>query len=461
MIRIQDASYRYPVGNEGLRSLTLQVNRGERVCLLGGNGSGKSTLLRLIAGIIAPGSGRVLIEGVSAAEYRQTGFIFQNPEDQIVAGSVEQELAFVLENRGVSRPEMQKRVNTIAERFELVPLLGRHPLSLSAGEKQRLALASVLIDEPRLLLLDEPTSYLDRSGRDTLFDILKTLNDVTIIAATQFLEEIGRFNRVLFLEADAIAFDGSVEQFRQARQFAEASGSVWTAKKKSETLPSIASTTGLQVINLSYSYPNGEPVLHELSCEFSAAQVTAVLGNSGSGKTTLAKILCGQERAESGEIRLTGEHPGSQRLLDQVALVMQFPESALFAETVFDEVAFGAKNSGANEDEIARAVAESLRLVGLEVGELRDRNPLNLSAGEKRRVAIASTLVLNRPIVIFDEVTAGLDWVGVGMMEKLMTTLKQRNCCVIVISHDESFVERVADRTLVLVNGKFDVSPNG
>ncbi len=454
MLQIIDASYRYPSGNEGLKRISLRLKCGERLCLLGANGSGKSTLLRLAAGIVKPETGCVLINDLPAEEYSETGFIFQNPEDQIIAGAVDQELAFALENRAVDRAEMQNRVNDVAVEFELSPLLRRHPLSLSAGEKQRLALASTFIVRPRLLLLDEPTSFLDLRGRQTLFNALRAQTDLSIIVATQYSDEIDQFERVVFLDKGAIAFDGSVAQFKQSRLFSEIT--------RSETLPSASPAPsitpgdhlGLEIDHVTFAYADGANVLQDVSAKFLPVQITAILGNSGSGKTTLAKILCGQERPATGRVSLMGTAAGSQELLDRVALVLQFPESAIFAETVFDEIAFGLRNAGASSDVIARAVEESLHLVGLEIAEFRDRSPHNLSAGEKRRIAIASMLVLNRPILLFDEITAGLDWSGVEAMNKLLFSLKQRGNTVIVISHDERFIERISDQTLILEEGK-------
>ncbi len=454
MIQIENAGYRYPTGNAGLEGVSLSINPGERVCLLGGNGSGKSTLLRLVAGILKPTAGSMLINGRAAEANPMTGFIFQNPEDQIVAGSVEQELAFALENFSTKRVEMQDRVCAIAARFGLQSLFHRHPLSLSAGEKQRLALAATMITTPELLLLDEPTSFLDRPGRKLLSDTLTAFREVTIIAATQYLDEIGQFKRIVFLERGRITFDGTVDQFKESQIYPErAEPAAKQGRAHEQWLPA-STRSGLKVDHVSFSYPDGMAVLEDATSEFFPAQITAILGDSGSGKTTLAKILCGQERAGSGDVRLRGEYERPQRLLDHVALVMQFPEDALFAETVFEEVAFGLRNAGTSPDAIGKGVEQSLRLVGLGLNEYRDRNPLHLSAGEKRRVAIASMLVLNRPIVIFDEMTAGLDWEGVAAMAGLLRLLKQRGSTVIVISHDERFIQQVADRTLLLTGGK-------
>lgn len=449
MLTFDKVSYRFPSGTEGVRAVSFTIRAGERVCLLGRNGSGKSTLLRLAAGILAPSKGAIRIaaeSGVSPA----TGFIFQNPDLQIVAATVEQDMAFALENQAMARMEMHERVSVCAGRFGLAKLLRRHPATLSAGEKQRLALAGTLISRPRLLLLDEPTSYLDAAGRRLLSDTLAAESDICLLGATQYLSELDQYQRVIFLQEGTIAFDGIVAEFRHTEFHAEIADALHDGDRRTRQSSAPASPT-LRLQEVSFAYERQSPLFTNLSLDFFAGQITAIHGESGSGKTTLALLLAGLLKPHSGRIelpQLSGREAGN--LSRRVSVVFQFPEENLFADSVFAEIAFGAGNSGIAESDLEARVTAALKQVGLDDTAYRHRHPLTMSAGEQRRVAIAAILALERPVVIFDEITAGLDWRGIAAMRMMLQDLSNSGKTVIVMSHVEEFIRSAADRVIRL-----------
>jgi len=449
MLTFDKVSFRFPAGTEGIRGVSFRIGAGERVCLLGRNGSGKSTLLRLAAGILAPSEGAIRIETESGAP-PTTGFIFQNPDLQIVAATAEQDLAFVLENQAMARTEMHERVSAIAGRFGLTKLLQRHPATLSAGEKQRLALAGTLINRPRILLLDEPTSYLDATGRRLLSDTVAAEPDLCLLGATQYLSELDQYQRVIFLQEGAVAFDGTVAEFRRTEFHAKIENALVGSDHR-ERSNSAHASLALQLRDVRFAYERQPLLFTDLSLEFFSGQITAIHGESGSGKTTLALLMAGLLRPQAGRIelpQLSGRDAGS--LSKYVAVVFQFPEENLFADSVFAEIAFGPGNSGLAESELEARVTAALNQVGLDDREYRHRHPLMLSAGEQRRVAIAAILALERPVVIFDEITAGLDWDGIAAMRGMLDRLRASGKTVIVMSHADEFVRSVADHVIRL-----------
>jgi energy-coupling factor transporter ATP-binding protein EcfA2 len=467
MIRLDGVSFAYQDGSRVIENLSLSVQRGERVCLLGRNGSGKSTLLRLIAGLLTPTTGEIFVNAVSTTDQkrqrelrRQIGFIFQNPEDQIIATTVETDIAFALENFGVAQDVMRREVGKYAERFELTELLHRHPLTLSAGEKQRTALASVMVMQPQVLLLDEPTSFLDYRGRQHLLAATFAERSYTIVAATQYAKEVEQYDRVVFLDQGRILFVGSYDEFAQTEHWKQITtiASVNASPRRQDsrrrgTGSAHIPDTKLEMCNVSFGYSHGQKVIDNLSMRVVPGRITAIMGDSGCGKTTLALLLAGLVEPNAGEIRMGGERLNSKELIQQVAVLFQFPESGFFADSVLEEVAFGIRNLQLSSSEIEHKVREALDLVGLDFDTLTGRNPFMLSAGERRRVAIASTLIMERPAILFDEATLGLDWESRQMMVRLLHDLKDSGKTVVLMTHDVEFVAQTADEIALMDDG--------
>lgn len=446
MIEFDRVTFAFDPIRPVFRELSLTIERGQRVALIGRNGSGKSTLLRLAAGLLKPTAGRIAIDSDDAfrtlfrRNWRQKlGFIFQNPEDQIVAATVEQELAFSGENFGWELERIAAAVADRATRYELTDLRERESLSLSAGEKQRLALGAMTLVNPDIVLLDEPTSYLDQRGRELLVREFFAERGITVVGATQYLEELTMYDRVLMLQDNAIAFDGTVSEFQETHVFQEITAI--KANAANRQVQGAEPISALSCVNVDFAYESLLPVFKSLNLTVNLGQITAVCGASGSGKSSLALLLAGVLTPQAGELR----YHLSEGRRNSVALVLQFPERNLFADTVAEEIAYGLRNDAVASETIAVRAELALAQVGLEPSVFLTRHPLSLSAGEQRRVAIAAMLALERPILILDEVTAGLDWDGVAQVRHMINDLTTLGKAVVVISHDRDFVDSVAD----------------
>ena len=462
MIVFKDVSFAYSARQRVVCNLSVTINKGEKVCLLGLNGSGKSTLLKLAAGLLMPGNGHVLIDGDATDDQRaalkvrsQVGFIFQNPQDQIVATTIESDIAFTLENLAFPPDVMKKRVEEMAQRFGLIDLLKRHPEAISAGEEQRTALAGTLAPSPSILLLDEPTSFLDYAGKERLREILFT-DATTILAATQFPSEALQFERVLLLDQGQLVFDGSADALFTSQtwqQLKTDSDAIQTTKKKQYSASAIGDRKESNVIeaeNVSFSYQAGTDAVREIDLAVSTGEIIAIVGSSGSGKSSLGLLLSGLLTPTAGIIR----YPSNQEGDRLVGYLMQFPERQFFADNVHDEVAFGIESEQLPVNESKARVADSLALVGLNYDSFAVRSPFTLSGGEQRRLALASLLVMNRPILILDEPTASLDWQGTQQLLELLHHLRRSGKTILILSHDLDFVSRVADRLILLDKGR-------
>ncbi len=342
----------------------------------------------------------------------------------------------------------ESRIAEFAERFRLHDLLHRHPSQLSAGEKQRLALAATLISSPKILILDEPTSYLDNEGYKFIHKTVLGSREWCILAATQNTAEVENYDRVVFIESGEITFDGPAREFQSSSIFAEILNSASPDKQRQQSQSN--GTSAVELRNLRFAYQNTTGSLNWSKLIFHSGEVTVLSGPSGSGKTTIGLIIAGLLEPERGEILLSGIPCSARDRLGKVGVVFQIPESAIFAETVFEEVAFGLRNQKIPEGVIVGKVRTSLEQVGLDPDLFLARNPFTLSSGEQRLVAIASIVALDRQIMIFDESTAGLDWLGRARVRDLILRLHQSGRDIIVITHDEKFSAQIADNIVIL-----------
>ena len=516
MIELDNLHFSYPTPAGELtvlRGLHLVFREGESVSLIGANGSGKTTLIRCLNGLLQPTSGEVHVDGLSVRDAsqiheirRRVGMVFQNPDDQIVSAQVEREVAFGLENLGVPPEEMQRRVSDVLDRFSLDRYRVHPPHLLSGGERQRLAIASVLVMRPRYLLLDEPTALLDPGSRQLLLGLLDDLHrsgEVTPILVTQNPTEAARSDRVIAMAEGRAVLDGSPEAVfsqvgdlkqmglglpasadiaervglstplpltsealckRLAGRFGTPPAPDLPASGSAQAGPAIVEARGLRhVYNPGLSTET--VALHGLDLEVAAGTHVSLIGPSGSGKSTLAQHLNGLLEATEGELKVCGVSVGETKdlrdLRRRVGLIFQFPEAQLFADTVFEDVAFGPRNL--RMDGVEERVLQALRDVGLVPERFTSRSPLGLSGGEKRRVAIAGVLAMRPEILILDEPTAGLDPSGSREVEGLLSRLKDEGTTLLLISHDMDVVARLSDRVVALDGGHlcFDASPAG
>ncbi len=463
MLKLERLTYSYPSGKRALDDVSLSVSAGERVVVMGANGSGKTTLARIIAGLIVSTRGELRIDlPVSLPPVSRIGILFQNPDNQMVSSVVENEIAFALENLATPMAEMEARVTETLQRFGIEHLRTRLTHELSGGEKQRVALASVMIANPRILILDEPDSFLDASGKQLLESELQRLHeeqpDLIEIRITQYPDVAKNYPRMVVFVDGRLEADHLPEKIFANGGFCERAGIVATNGELDRASAHIIEPHSIadvlhsvEVKDVSFSYSEDQPVIDELSFVWSRGELIGVAGDSGSGKTTLGLLLAGLLKPVKGELlyfdsenHLLGLEPRP----GWVAAIFQQPERQFFLPTCREEILFGPKNLGSrlSEDQ----VASMLTLVGLNPHEFLLRDPLSLSMGEKRRLAFASILSMRPPFIIFDEPTCGLDPKGVGKFIQLTRALKEAAVGQLIISHDRSLLTDICDRTIRL-----------
>ncbi|MBI5266986.1 MAG: ATP-binding cassette domain-containing protein [candidate division Zixibacteria bacterium] len=457
MIQLDRLSVTYPGRTTpALHNVSLTLSAGESVCIMGANGSGKSTLALVLAGVLRPSSGQVLFteDGPAGA-----GIVFQKPENQMVAALVEKELAFGLENQALLQAVMHAEIEKIAASFDLQSLLQSTTSRLSGGEQQRVALASVMITSPNLLMLDEPDSFLDAESRTLLDTALKGIRarqpELIEVRVTQDISVARACSRLILLDGGEVIANDSPEiilnqsdLLRKCRLIVEGA-SIDPAIPAEQELSELKTTTlqpdKLIVRDLAFEYGPGRPVLRDLSFSLNCGEVLGVAGPTGSGKTSLGLLLAGILEPQSGTIIWArGEEPMVGGPFATMAL--QQPERQFFLPTCAQEIAFGPANNG--HALRASDIDSLLDLVGLPPAAFRDRDPLTLSVGEQRRLACAVVVALDKPFIIFDEPTAGLDSEGVARFVSLIRRIKPTHGLV-VISHDHDLLTRISNRVLV------------
>jgi len=466
MITLENICFAYPGSAPVLEDISFTIESGSSVAVMGPNGSGKTTLAFLLKGILAPTGGRITVDGVSAGNetardelMRQVGLVFQNPENTIVATTVEAELAFGLENLGVPRDEMIIRIEEALERFQLVRYRHTNPSHLSGGEKQRLALASVMIMEPSCLVLDEPTALLDPPGRRMVKTYLRNLVErgTTIIHITQFMDEAGEADRLIVLDDGGVTHDGRpcdilprLAGYRSCgyapRPLSPLNG---TARERSSHTNDRALVT---FNNTVFTYDPGTPFQHtaleDITLPVRRRSATVVLGPSGSGKTTFLELAAGLTKPTAGSVAVDG--------VPVRAMAFQLPEDQIFGQDVASYVAFGPRNIGVSGGELDRAVNEVLEMVGLDPSRYINRDPLSLSGGEKRLIALAGVLAMRPGLLVLDEPTAGLDWEGMTWVAKCLESFCKEGGTLLFSTHDFEVVHTLAEYALVLVDGRIE-----
>lgn len=513
MISVEDLSFQYSTRESlVLRNVNLVVPQGAYIALVGPSGSGKSTLCFTMNGIIPHSigghlSGKVRVDSLDTREHQvhelaeKVGIVLQNPESQLFAMSVEEELAFGPENLGLPREEIVARID---EALRIIGITDRErfPFSLSGGEKQKLAIASILTMNPSHLVLDEPTSQLDPRGRQSVYHVLDGLHagGMSIILIEHNTEHIAEHaQQVLVVKDGTVVASGSpgdvlsrVEEMEalgiQVPEVAELTYELCkrgviervavtledavsllenltlnrkrppSMREKSgflnqETSQPCSAAPAIEVRALSFQYDD-VPVLNNVSLTIGRGEITAIIGQNGSGKTTLVKHFNGLLRPHRGEISVFGEpikDKSVAQLAQKVGYVFQNPDHQIFADSVFEEVEFGPKNLHVPPEERQERVSDVLRQTGLL--KYKDTHPASLSGGEKQRLVIASVLVMNPHILVLDEPTTGLDLTSSRSIIELVKALHQQSRTVVLVTHDMKLVAEMANRILILKEG--------
>jgi len=488
MIRVEELSFAYPkAAGPVLRGVNLSIPEGEAVLVVGPSGGGKSTLLRCLNGLVphfhgGSFAGRVSMDGEDTLNHqprelaRKVGLVFQDPESQFVADIVEDELAFGMENMGVPRLTMRKRVEEVLDVLGIAHLRRRRLDTLSGGELQRVAIGAVLTVQPRVLVLDEPTSQLDPQAAEEVLTVVQRLNSdlgLTIVMAEHRLERVVQYvDRVLYMPGDGsvasypvreamerLPLAPPVARIGRALGWAPLPLSVREGKPfvKRSALPPLSDTrsdagdsrASVVVEKAHLSYGDAD-VIKGVSLHAFPGQVLALMGRNGAGKTSLLRSLVGLLAPRKGTVSVLGEDivgSSTEELTRRVALVPQDPASILFHDTIEGEIADTLKGTG-REGNVEEALAE------WRLESLRRAHPRDLSAGERQRAALAAMLVGRPPVILLDEPTRGMDY---ETKRLLMDNLRRRcrqGCTVVLASHDVELVGSCADRVVLLAEGE-------
>ena len=521
IIEARDVCFSYEgSGALAVDHVSLSVEQGEFLAILGRNGSGKSTFAKLLNALQLPTSGTLTVNGITPSteddcyEVRKScGMVFQNPDNQIVTTIVEEDCAFGLENLGTPPEEIRGRVDDALHSVGMSEFAQASPSMLSGGQKQRVAVAGVLAMRPRIIVFDESTAMLDPIGRRDVFALARRLNveeGITVVWITHFMEEAALADRLAVMEGGRVALVGTPrEVFAQAdrvlalgldvpemmklARILQAGGlklpeglmtvnemaHALTRLRKGGGKPSSAPQSAgahapqpegdavIDVKHLTHVYLPGTPfeakALSDVSLSICSGEFVGIIGHTGSGKSTLITHLNGLERSEPGTVFVKGKDLGEKgadlvAVRQTVGLVFQYPEYQLFEETVAKDVAFGPSNLGLDAAEIERRVKRALSQVGLNAQEVAEKSPFELSGGQKRRVAIAGVLAMQPDILILDEPAAGLDPAGRREMLELIHGIHESGVTVVMVSHSMDDVGKYCDRLFVLNRGELAYS---
>jgi energy-coupling factor transporter ATPase len=523
MIELNQVCYEYKrqqanlPGVRAINGISERVEQGEFVVVLGRNGSGKSTLARLMNALLLPDEGTVIVEGMRTSEEghlwdirKSLGLVFQNPDNQIVATTIEEDIAFGPENLGIEPDEIRRRVDAAARYVGMEEYLDHSPHMLSGGQKQRIAIAGILAMEPKCIVLDESTSMLDPNGRKEVMDLIATLNrdkNITIILITHHMDEAVHADRVFVMEDGRISMKGTPREIfsrvdelkrvgldvphvtslmhRLAAKGIYKGGACLDMEEAANGLKSILSRvpahargrTGAgrkrqiepgepvaQIRDLTHIYMPGtafeKKALDGISLDIMKGEVLGIIGHTGSGKSTLVQHLNGILKPTSGSVEVDGlkaEGKTLKELRRKVGLIFQYPEQQLFEETVYKDIIFGLGRMNLPQDEIDRRVRNVIGILGLSE-DILEKSPFELSGGQKRRVAIAGVLVMEPSILILDEPTAGLDPKGSREVFSILLELNRKNgTTIVIISHNMDDVAAYCTRVAVMRKGRLEM----
>ncbi len=435
LLRLRNAGFRHRGAPEPvLEGVDLSVREGDRILIRGPSGSGKSTLLQILAGL-APEYVSGALTGTVERLYDSMGVVLQNPEAQVVTPTVEEEVAFSLENDGVEVPEIRRRISGVLDRLGIGGLSERHPLSLSGGECQRVSLAAALAREPDILFLDEPTAYLDRASASSFFEALSKLPARTAVVVVEHRIETAA--SVCSRAWEVTPRGGLIpSDFRTSPPLSA------PPRPSGEAVGPVP-PPALEVRGLSHRYGTGAPVLRDVDLVVPAGRVAGLTGPSGCGKTTLLGRIARILPPGPGSIRIAGQDAPARKPAAFHASLMyipQNPEHLFVAERVREELGLSG--------DPALELAERFGLAGR-----LDSNPYRLSEGEKRRLNLCVALAERRPLCLLDEPTYGLDDSARDILVRDIRTLASSGTGVLMVSHDEEFLAAASDVVLRMKDG--------
>ena len=509
IIRFDHFSFQYHAQAEPtLRDISLEIRKGEKLLICGPSGCGKSTLAHCINGLIpfsykGEMSGGLTIGGRESREMgifqisRTVGTVLQDTDGQFVGLTVAEDIAFALENDRVGEPELHERVKKAAALVGVEGHLHHAPGDLSGGQKQRVSLAGILVDDVEVLLFDEPLANLDPATGKQAIELIDEIGRETgaaVVIIEHRLEDVlhRHVDRVVLMNSGRILADTTPDELLSGSLLKDNgireplyitalkyAGVAVTADKHPDSMagmlldeedkekvrawfsrvpeapPRPETKLQLEAEGIRFAYANGREALRELSLTIREGELSAIVGTNGAGKSTFCKLLCGFETQQEGTLRFAGEDMASLSIkerADRIGYVMQNPNQMISQTMIFDEVALGLRTRGFSEEEIAPRVEETLRICGLR--PFRKWPVSALSFGQKKRVTIASILVLEPKIIILDEPTAGQDYRHYTEIMEFLLELNRRGITVLMVTHDMHLMLEYARRAIVFSDGR-------
>ncbi|UCF62365.1 MAG: ABC transporter ATP-binding protein [Anaerolineaceae bacterium] len=481
LLVVDNVSFRYREREElAIKDISLQLEAGEVLLIAGASGCGKTTLARVINGLIPRSykgelTGRILIHGQDTSDMslarisQNVGTVLQDPERQILGTKVINEVAFGLENAGLSRVEILERAEGSMNYLRIADLRDRDTFNLSGGEKQKVALAGVLAMEPSLLLLDEPLASLDPASALDALRLMRELADegIAILIVEHRVEDVLKISpdRMLFMMDGEVVYEGSTEGVAQSVDYHEVKlparivigrAAEDPPPAKIEFLPGVAPGDEplVRFDHVSFFYEEGRDVLQDINLMINAGDIIAILGPNGAGKTTLVKHAIGLLKPKSGNVFVEGKDTRDLSVAEvasTLGYVFQSPSHMLFAPSVRDELTFGPSNLGHSSEEIEKEVQRSIDIMNL--SGMEEYPPLALSFGQQKRVSIAAILAMGSKILVMDEPTAGQDYKNyMDFMDSILQLPSFES--ILFITHDVDLAVVYANRVILLNEGR-------
>ena len=507
VIEFKNFNFKYNSQKEPtLKNINLTIYEGEKILIVGPSGSGKSTLSNAINGLVpfmyeGEISGSLKINGKETRDMsifelsNKVGTVLQDPDSQFIGLTVAEDIAFKLENDCISQEIMKDKVNKVSEIVGIDSHLTSSPHSLSGGQKQRVTLGGVMVSDAEILLFDEPLASLDPATGKTsieLIDEIQKQDNKTIVIIEHRLEDVLHCNvdRIVIMDNGRILGDLTTEELLSTNLLTDTgireplyitalkyAGvtinkemcpesienlkvdkvkeklNKWYEESKDEIVDN-NNTTILELKDVRFGYNKDKEILKGVSFKINKGEMVSIVGRNGAGKSTISKLISGFYKPSSGDILLSGrsiENDSIKERSEKIGVVMQNPNSMISKTMIFDEVALGLRIRGINEDEVKERVYETLKICGLY--EFRNWPISALSFGQKKRVTIASILVLNPEIIILDEPTAGQDFRHYSDIMEFLKEINKRGVTIIMITHDMHLMLEYTNRAIVLSNG--------
>ncbi len=508
MIEFKDFSFQYKSQKKPtLHHINLKIEEGEKVLIVGPSGSGKSTIGSCINGLIPfayPGKkeGKLYINGVDSehldifSSSKLVGTVMQDADSQFVGLNVGEDIAFALENSNVETDKMHEIVSKVANLVGMGEYLEHSPLELSGGQKQDVCMAGVMVDEAPILLFDEPLANLDPATGKLVIELIDQINQQqkkTVVIIEHRLEDVLHcpIDRIVLVNEGTILFDGKPESlfqttlledngirlplYIQAMKYAgvdlekvsnladdtnydlhqEADKLLqWYHENKKEKIQTEQKPL-LNITNLNFSYDGVKSHLKDVNLVIHEGEMVSVVGRNGAGKSTLCKCICAFEKMDSGKLVFEGKDMNDlsvKERADFIGFVLQNPNQMICNTMIFDEVAMGLRNRGLDERTIKQKVEDTLKVCGLY--PFRNWPISALSFGQKKRVTIASILVLQPKMIILDEPTAGQDYRRYSEIMEFLKSLNEMGIAIVMITHDMHLMLEYTTRSIVLTDGQ-------